>query len=157
MRRKAQLRRRAAFTLIEVMLAAAVLAFALIGTIQVLVSGSEMMDVARKQTIATQIIHGQIDQVRLLDWSQVSALGSSDTVSVEDGDNTSSGKMFIFGNNLPVLAKGFTLKRTISTVQTDLKQVTFTVTWTGNTGRSYSRSGSTYVGKNGLYVSYQRS
>jgi prepilin-type N-terminal cleavage/methylation domain-containing protein len=144
-------------TLIEVMLAAAVLAVALVGMIQVVVSGSEMLDVSRKQTIAMQIIHGQIEQVRLLNWTQIGALGSTDTVSVEAGDNTSSGKMFIFGSNLPAIAKGFMCTRTVADVRTDLKQVTITVTWTGNTGRSYSRSGSTYVAKDGLYVTYQRS
>ncbi len=144
-------------TLVEVMLAATVLALALVGMIQVVVSGSEMLDVSRKQTIAMQIIHGQIEQVRLLNWTQIGTLGSTDTVSVEAGDNTLSTKMFIFGTNLPAIAKGFTCTRTISDVRTDLKQVTITVTWTGSTGRTYSRSGSTYVAKDGLYVTYQRS
>lgn len=138
-------------------MAAGVMALALVGMIQVVVSGSEMLDVARKQTIATQIIHGQIDQVRLLTWTQVGNLGATDTISVQSGDDASSGRMFIFGTNLPAIASGFTLKRTIATVRTDLKQVTFEVTWKGNTGRSHTRTGSTYVAKNGLYVSYQRS
>lgn len=138
-------------------MAAGVMALALVGMIQVVVSGSEMLDVARKQTIATQIIHGQIDQIRLLTWTQVGSLGSSDTVAVENGDNRTSGKMFIFGSNLPLVARGFTLTRTITTVRTDLKEVTFAVSWKGNTGRSHTRTGSTYVAKNGLYVSYQRS
>ena len=58
-----------------------------------------------------------------------------------------------------VTAQAPIIQEASSTVQyrTDLKQITFTVSWTGNTGRSYTRSGSTYVGKNGLYVTYQRS
>jgi type II secretory pathway pseudopilin PulG len=147
----------AAFTLVEVMVAAAVMILAIVGMIQVIVSGSEMLDVSRKQTIAMQIIHGQLEQIRLSNWSQVSALGTSDTVLVDAGDNTNSNVMFVFGSNLPSVAKGFRCKRTIVDVRTDLKQVTYTVTWTGNTGRTYSRTGSTYVGKNGLYVTYQRS
>jgi len=139
------------------MVAAAVMILAIVGMIQVIVSGSEMLDVSRKQTIAMQIIHGQLEQIRLSSWTQIGNLGASDTVSVDAGDNTTSGKVFIFGTNLPVIAKGFRCTRTIATVRTDLKQVTYTVTWTGNTGRTYSRSGSTYVGKNGLYVTYQRS
>ncbi len=139
------------------MVAAAVMILAIVGMIQVIISGSEMLDVSRKQTIAMQIIHGQLDQIRLRNWTEIAALGTTDTVSVDAGDNTSSGSMFIFGTNLPVIAKGFRCKRTITDVRTDLKQVTYTVTWTGNTGRTYSRTGSTYVGKNGLYVTYQRS
>ena len=148
---------KAGFTLVEVMVAAGVMILAIVGMIQVVISGSEMLDVSRKQTIAMQIIHGQIDQIRLKNWTEIATLGASDTVQVEAGDNTAAGSMFIFGTNLPTIAKGFQCKRTITTVRTDLKQVTFTVTWTGNTGRSYSRTGSTYVGKNGLYVTYQRS
>jgi type II secretory pathway pseudopilin PulG len=151
-----------AFTLIEVMFAAAVLALGLIGMIQAVVSGSQMLDVARKQTIAAQIIHGQIDNVRLSNWTQVGALATPRTVKVDASDNggdqsanVSAG--FVFGSNLPTVSKDFTCTRTITTVRTDLKQITFTISWTGNTGRTYTRSGSTYVGKNGLYVTYQRS
>ncbi len=145
------------FTLVEVMVAAAVMILAIVGMIQVIVSGSEMLDVSRKQTIAMQIIHGQLDQIRLSNWAQISTLGTTDTTLVSAGDNTASNVRFIFGTNLPAIAQGFRCTRTISTVRTDLKQVTITVTWTGSTGRTHSRSGSTYVGKNGLYVTYQRS
>lgn len=146
-----------AFTLVEVMVAAAVMVLTIVGMIQVVVSGSAMLDTAKKQTIAMQIIHGQVDQIRLMDWTQIGQLNASGTVDVEDGDNTATSYKFIFGDTLPTIAKGFRCTRTIATVRTDLKLVTFTVTWTGNTGRTYTRTGSTYVGKNGLYVTYQRS
>jgi Tfp pilus assembly protein PilV len=148
------------FTLVEVMLGAGVLVIALIGMIQVIVSGSEMLDVSRKQTIAVQIIHGQIEQMRLLTWSQVEYLyENSGAIDVHAGDtsyNTHTRRRFYFGSKLPEIAEDFTLTRTITDVRTDLKQITWTVTWTGNTGRTYSRTGSTYVGKNGLYVTFQR-
>ena len=152
MYRKAHYRTKA-FTLVEVMVAASVMVLTIVGMIQVIVSGSEMLDVARKQTIAMQIIHGQLDHIRLSNWTQVSALATSATVAVDGGDQSG----FVFGANLPTISKGFRCTRTITDVRTDLKQVTITVTWTGSTGRSYSRKGSTYVGKNGLYVTYQRS
>lgn len=153
---------RAAFTLVEVMLAAVVMALALVGMIQVIVSGSEMLDVARKQTIAMQVIHGQIEQIKLRSWSEISSLPSTRTVWVDASDNNGNqsnniAASFVFGNNLPKLAQKFRCTRTVASVKTDLKEITFTVTWTGNTGRTYTRKGSTYYGKNGLYVSYQRS
>lgn len=153
MKRKPAPRARHAFTLVEVMVAATVMVLTIVGMIQVIVSGSEMLDVSRKQTIAMQIIHGQLDNIRLSNWTQVSALGTPRTVAVDGGDQAG----FVFGSNLPTISAGFRCTRTITDVRTDLKQVTFTVTWTGSTGRSYSRSGSTYVGRNGLYVTYQRS
>jgi Tfp pilus assembly protein PilV len=149
---KVHYRRAEAFTLVEVMVAATVMVLTIVGMIQVIVSGTEMLDVARKQTIATQIIHGQLDQIRLSNWTQVGALATPRTVAVDGGDQSG----FVFGANLPTISRGFQCTRTVTDVRTDLKQVTFTVTWTGNTGRTYSRSGSTYVGRNGLYVTYQQ-
>jgi len=117
---------------------------AVVGMIQVVITGSEMLDVSRKQTVAMQIIHAQIDSIRLSNWTTVNALPTAST-------------SVAINSSLQTVSTGFTCTRTISLVRTDLKQVTFTVAWTGNTGRAYSRSGSTYVGKNGLYVTYQRS
>jgi Tfp pilus assembly protein PilV len=158
MNRTMRVCRARALTLVEVMVAAAVLALAVVGMIQVVVVGSEMLDLSRKQTIAAQIIHGQIDLTRLRDWAEVEALDSDRTVAVDAADqaaNISEG--FVFGTELPKIARGFACRRVVSIVRTDMKQITFTVTWTGGTGRTYSRSGSTYVGRNGLYVTYQRS
>lgn len=126
------------------MIAAGVMLAGIVGMIQVVISGSEMLDVSKKQTVAMQIIHGQIDSIRLSDWGTVNGLPtSSTTVTIPAA--------------LQTVSHGFSCRRTISSVKTNMKQVTFTVTWTSNTGRSYSRSGSTYVSKNGLYVTYQRS
>lgn len=145
------------FTLVEVMVAAAVMVLALMGMIQVIVSGAEMLDMSRKQTIAMQIIHGQIDNIRLSNWTTITNYPSTRTVNVDDTDQSSNiSKGFVFGSNLPTISKGFQCTRTITSVRTDLKQITFTVTWTSNTGRTYQRTGSTYYGNNGLYVTYQR-
>ena len=143
-------------------MATAVMALGLVGMIQVIVSGADMLDVARKQTIAMQIIHGQLDQIRLKDWTEISALPATRTVFVDASDasgnqaaNISAG--FVFGSNLPSISANFRCTRAVTDVRTEMKQITYTVTWTGSTGRAYSRTGSTYVGKNGLYVTYQRS
>jgi len=134
----------AAFTLVEVMMASVVMLAGVVGMIQVIASGSEMLDVSRKQTIATQIMHGEIDKIRLNSWTEVTALPSSATT-------------IAINSSFQNISQGFTCTRAITAVKTDLKRVTFTVTWKGVTGRSYSRSSSTYLGKNGLYVAYQRS
>jgi Tfp pilus assembly protein PilV len=132
-----------AFTLIEVLLAAVIMLAGIVGMMQAITSGSEMLDVARKQTIATQIMHGEIEKIRVSDWSQVSNLPTGPTV-------------VSLNSSFQSIAQTFQCTREISAVRTDLKQVSYRVTWVGNTGRSYSRSSSTYVGKNGLYVAYQR-
>ncbi len=128
------------------MLAAGVMATGLVGMIQVVVSGSEMLDVARKQTLATNIIHTQIDLYRAAipsDWSTVATGTTTITLS---------------STTFSAVTSGFTCSRVVSNVSTDgtLKKVAYTVTWTGVTGRSYTRTGVTYVSKYGLNVSQQR-
>lgn len=151
-------RRRSGFTLVEVMVAAGVMVLGMVGMIHVITQGSQMLDLARKQTVAMQIIHGQIENIRLMTWTQVNNLDADITVWVRESDdayNRSEG--FDFGTNITAVSTGFRCRRVITTVRTDLVQVAYTVTWTGNTGRSFSRTSSTYLGKNGLYVTYQRS
>lgn len=130
------------FTLIEVMLAAAVMLAGIVGMMQVITSGSEMLDASRKQTIATRIMHGEIEKIRASDWTQLEALPSTQDVALN--------------SSFDAIGQGFRCSRAISTVRDGMKQITYTVNWTGNTGRPYSRTTSTYVGKNGLYVAYQR-
>src|SRR3954470_18085211 len=103
-----------AFTLVEVMLAAGVMLAAIVGMIQVVISGSEMLDVSRKQTVAMQIIHAQIDNIRLSNWTTVNALPTTSTsVTVQ--------------TSLQPISRGFTCNRTIALVRTELKQITFVV------------------------------
>ena len=62
------------FTIMEVALAATVLALTLVGMIQVVDSGSEMLDLSRKQMVAAQMLQDEINQVRLMSWSAITNL-----------------------------------------------------------------------------------
>jgi hypothetical protein len=163
----------------EVALAATVLALTLVGMIGVVETGTQMLDLSRKQTIAAQILHGEIDQLRLQSWPTLAGYSASGTTAI--GGGYPAGPTTLTSLNDPVFAtfvaeypnasKIFTLTRTVSCVNPTqpnnnpsaysanpyLLLVTFTVSWKGVTGRSYSRVSSTYVGFNGLYQSYQRS
>ena len=65
-----------------------------------------------------------------------------------------------FASN-PTVAPRFRLRRDVTPIDTSsgvgMKQVTFTVTWTGYDGRSLSRESTTYYGQNGLYDYYYNS
>jgi type IV pilus assembly protein PilV len=139
----------AGFTIVEVIMAAVVMLAGVVGMMQVVISGSEMLAVSRSQTIAAQIIHSEIDKVHLVDWASLPSIGT--TTFTPD---TSFAPVTIKLN-------GATYRCTVTTVRADLKKITYTVSWrsnkAGNNGRVYSRSGSTYVDQNGLYVTYQRS
>jgi Tfp pilus assembly protein PilV len=133
-----------AFTLVEVLMAAVIMLVGVVGMIDAIKIGSELLDLSRKQTIAIQIIHSEIDRVRLSTWTDIQQLPATANY---DLSNT----------GFQGISQGFSCTRVVSDVRADLKKITYTVTWKGNTGRSYGRSSSTYVGKNGLYVAYQRS
>ncbi len=137
------------------MLAAGVMATGLVGMIQVVVSGSEMLDVARKQTVAANIVHTQIDTYRAgisSDWSSITTGTTTTYIKTTTGSYVST-------STAPSSFEDyFTCQRVISNVSADgtLKKIAYTVSWVGINGRSYSRIGVTYISKYGLHVSLQR-
>jgi hypothetical protein len=168
----------------EVALAATVLALTLVGMIGVVESGSQMLDLSRKQTLAAQILHAEIDQLRIHSWVTVAGYSQAGTAVYIGGvpagyppgpttlTSSTDPSLATFVAKYPQTATIFTLKRTVSCVQPSqtnplpsspyasepyLVQVTFTISWTGVTGQKYTRTSSTYVGYNGLYQQYQRS
>jgi hypothetical protein len=164
----------------EVALAATVLAFTLMGMIGVIESGSQMLDLSRKQTIAGQILHGEIDQIRLTSWSTISGYDPTNSTTTGTGGYGSSTTMTtstdpllaMFNTVYPHASSIFTVTRTVTCLQPSqsnpnpsssynsppvLLQVTFTITWTGVRGRSYSRTATTLVAYNGLYQAFQKS
>src|SRR5664279_1009776 len=66
---KSSIKRTSGFTIVEVAMATAVLAIALAGMVQAMGVGSEMLDTARKQTIASQVIQSEIERLRMLTWT----------------------------------------------------------------------------------------
>ena len=167
MPRVAQLNQRIrAFTLFEVTLAASALLMTIAGTAQVIFSGAAMLDMSRKQTIAAQIIHTLIDQARLNDWSTVYNWSFFDPTTVQmntlSSSNTLAASSFGYPElvTLKTVANNFSVQRSTTLVggRTDMVAITFTVTWISNmtTGKTFSRKGTTYFGKNGLTLTYQR-
>ena len=150
-----------AFTIVEVMSAAAVLLAGVVGMIQVVSSCAAMLDVSKKQTLAAQIIQDQIGKVHLIAWSALPATGNYNFTP--DASFSTSARIF-YNPNPNNATQNNLYFYTIAAVpsKTNLLQITYWVTWyTGRTGdgslRKYARRGTTYVSKNGLYVTYQRS
>ena len=166
----------AGFTLVEVMMATTILVVGFIGMIQAVTINSEVLDTARKQQVATQIMEAEIERLRASSWSVISGLPSSGTITI-DSSGTISGNETSFALSnytttnaddntaLASLAKGFTCSYTRSFMRPNAAtsstvtflSITYTVSWTSNTGRAYSRSTQAYFGENGLHLSFQRS
>jgi hypothetical protein len=146
-----------------------------VGLIQAITIGSEMLDLSRRQSVAMQVIRNEVDNVHLLDWTVVSAIpvGTTFTINVNDAGtalspNPGDAAKFALTNYTPLtttddnvslmaLAKGFQCDLTVTAVKTNLLQLTYKVTWTaGNQRKTYYRTGTTYYGKNGLNLYYRR-
>lgn len=155
-------------------MASVILVVGFMGMIQSITIGSEMLATAQRQNLAAQIIGHETEKLRLLNWSAISALSSASAAAY-----TSDSAAI----NAAISSSGvtFNLATTVTTLTTDLREVTFTVTWTKGgslaaanaaTGtwleklsfsgtapiqRTYTRSGTAYFGKYGLNLNVQRS
>jgi hypothetical protein len=152
----------------EVALAATVLALTLTGMIGVIESGSQVLDLSRKQTIAEQLLHGEVDYLRTQTWVTItsSPYAAGPTTLVTTGGNADT----VLIEFWPIVGKwrNFKLLRTITCIQPTsnpypyastpmLLQVTFTAQWTGMNGKTYYRNSTTFLSYDGLDISYQRS
>jgi Tfp pilus assembly protein PilV len=146
------LRNSRAFTLVEVAVAAVVLAFGIAMSIVTIQAGYRTMDDARNLTIASQVLQSELERIRLLPWSSdtggesITGLAASETV-----DLTAS-----FTSN-PQIAARFTLLREVAQTvgrEATMRDITLTVSWTGFYGVSHSRTFTTRYCKDGLYDYY---
>ncbi|MDD2763847.1 MAG: hypothetical protein PHE83_07750 [Opitutaceae bacterium] len=157
---KFALKTRSGFTLIEVALGATILAVAFIGMIDALAIGSEMLDTARKQTIAAQIMQAEAEYLRMQPWSTISSLASKspDYLSNYADFNPKLNHSSLAPSSLATFANtSFKFSRTVNTnPHANLRWITMTVSWTSITGKAHQRSSNLYIGKYGLNVSYQK-
>jgi Tfp pilus assembly protein PilV len=141
---KVRRRRRSAglgFTIVEVMMAATVMALAITTSITTMQRAFVSLDSARNLTIAGQVMQGEIEKMRLKDWATVDAYPAGPTNLTVDGVFT--------GNS--AIGNRFTMTRTVTTPQTDMKEITLTVSWRSYDGRVISRSYTTCYCRYGMY------
>lgn len=141
--------RRAAFTIVEVLVATAVMVFGISSAIIVIQSGFRALDTARNTTLASQIIQSELERVRLLSWTAVAALPSTGSLNFAD--------IFPAGETTDRIARRFTVVRTAADVHGktgEIREIALSVTWRGIDGISHTRTSSTQYAKNGLYDYY---
>lgn len=134
---------RRGFTIVEVMVAAGVMALAITTCITTMQRAFLALDSARNITLAGQIMQSEFEKMRLKDWSVIDAYPLSPTTTTLAIDSA-------FTAN-PAIGNRFTLRRSVSVVHTDMKEITLSIAWRGYDGREASRSYKTYYGRNGLY------
>ncbi|HUR57056.1 MAG TPA: prepilin-type N-terminal cleavage/methylation domain-containing protein, partial [Opitutaceae bacterium] len=73
------------FSIIEVMMASAILLVGFIGVIQALTIGTESLDTVRKQQVAGQLIAAEIEKLRGSPWSTIAGLPDSASIAIGSG------------------------------------------------------------------------
>ncbi len=138
---------RRAFTIVEVALAATVMAFAVTTSITTLQRGYLSIDTARNLVIAGQIMQSEVEKMRVCPWSStVTVTGIAD---YSDASPTLAIDPAFTAN--AYISSRFTLTRTMADPKADLRQITLTVSWRNYDGRQMSRSYTTCYARYGLY------
>ena len=147
-------------------MAATILVVGFLGMIQAITIGTQMMDTAQKQTLATQIAQAEIDRLRYSAWTSISTLPTSapfPTITI-DSSGTAQGTApdlawFGLTNNatLRSAAKGYTCKLSATDnqgINAGLRRITCTVTWSSPLGQSLTRSLTGYFSDGGYKFAY---
>lgn len=143
----AGLRSRRAFTIIEVALASAIMALGISTSITVMQRGFTMIDTARNITTAGQIMVSEMEQMRMLPWATISI----SPYFVSPGPTTATvGLNPIFTNSSSV-GNRFRLTRTVTSLSTNMLEISLTITWTAYDGRTLSRTMKTHYARYGMH------
>jgi len=126
--------RRRAFTIVEVMVAASVLALGIIGVITVSQRGLQALDTARNLSSASQLMQSEMERLRLMSWAQLQVLQDSGETGVA----------------LEGPPGRYACTRQISDVKLNMKEITLVATWKGYDGRGHTARLITRYGKTGL-------
>jgi hypothetical protein len=156
-------RRRAdsGFTILEVAMSAFVMAFGIATSIVAMQTGFKSIDLARGTTMASQIMQSEMERLRLMSWTTMTALSTAtDTVAPAPAGSPAGVEKFdgaaYFSTN-PDVAGKYIITRTVaadSTRPSEVLNITISVQWTGYDGRSHTRSFRSMYAKNGLYDYY---
>jgi Tfp pilus assembly protein PilV len=148
---RSRLRSQKGFTILEVAMAAAVMAMSISSSILVMGRGFNNLDSARCFSYSSQIMQSELEKMRLTKWGDGTAAGNgtdgvtayptSVTVLPIDASFTTAGDV---GSRM-------TMTRIAENVHTGMIKVTLRISWTTSDGRPMSRSYITYYGQNGLY------
>jgi type II secretory pathway pseudopilin PulG len=153
-------------TLVEVMIAFTIMIAVLCGSLTAMQSGYKAIDTARTSTLAAQVMQSQIENLRLKNWTQISALHTPPGTPIVTPQppraitfNAEEIKALL-PESAQDAAGRFTMTQTIADIEeagatrSGMKQVTLKVDWTGVGGVSHTRTFVTRYSQSGLYDYY---
>ncbi len=135
-------------------MASFVMAMGIATSIIAMQSGFKQIEVARGNTLASQIIQSEMERLRLMPWNNTSTIAIDSICELPQSEAVDLASMF---SSSSALAAHFTVTRTVvndSTRPADVKNITITVQWTTYDGIRHTRSFPSIYVKNGLYDYY---
>ena len=135
------LQRTRGVTIIEVAMAAMIMALVLSTAVTTLQRAFISLQNARDLNIASQMLQSEMEKMRLADWTTVSSFTTSATTVTLDTAFTANS---FVGNR-------FALSRTVSDPKADTRIITLQVVWLGADNRPLSRNLAMRYSRNGLY------
>ncbi len=128
-------------TIIEVAIAAMIMALVLSTAVTTLQRAFISLQNARDLNIASQMLQSEMEKMRLADWTTVSTFTTTATPVALDAAFTTN----------PNVGSRFTLSRTVSDPKTDTRIITLQVVWIGADNRPLTRHLAMRYSRNGLY------
>lgn len=145
------------FTILEVTISTLVMLLVISSSIVALQFGFRNVDVARGNTLASQIMQSEIERIRLLPWNNTTTPSTTiDSIfKLPASETLDLSTMF---STDPKLAARFAATRTVTTDATrNARYITVTVTWSTYDKLTHTRKFTTMYTENGLYDYYYTS
>lgn len=136
------------------MIASAIMVLGITTSLTTLTYGLRAIDTARNSTLAAQIMQSEMENIRLLNWTQVTALPTVELVNISNV--ISSGSSTALDATLNNIISKFTCYRVVwqHDTRADMRQVYLLVRWNGQDGRQHEKRYYTRYCKDGLYDFY---
>ncbi len=135
-------RNKGAFTLVEVVIAMVILTLTVASSLIAMRTGFSIIESARDNTLASQILQSEMENLRLKSWEKLVVLPDGE-FDLEDGFMETVGHRFV-------------CLRTVNKAKPNLIEITLRVEWKSVGGRTMSREYSTFFSKSGLNDYYYR-
>jgi type II secretory pathway pseudopilin PulG len=136
----------AAYTMVEILVATAVLGIMFVSLYAGFSSGFALIQVARENLRATQILQEKMETIRLYTWEQITTTNFVPTSFTEYfySTGTNDTTSFSYTGTMKIESAGLT-----ESYNDDLKKVTISVSW-GSRKLAHTRQMKTFVTKHGL-------
>lgn len=144
----------AGFTIVEVAMAAFVMALGIATSIVAMQSGFKQIDVARGTTLASQIIQSEMERLRMMPWSKTDT-SAVDSIAELPETETFDGATY-FTSSADVVGRYEITRRVADDPDRtgEARNITVSVRWQSYDNRWHQRSFTALYVRNGLYDYY---